>query len=307
MEINESWLIRWRHAAASSAGWLLVFVSLFALLFSKQVPPSSQEQAATVAKIPRFSFANSVGMGLVEIPAGKFFMGIGQFKAGTQLGEARQRTQVTISKSFYLSVTEVTQKQYAQVMGGNPSFFSYKEKTENHPVDSVAWFDAMKFCETLGKKEGRTYRLPTSAEWEYAYRAGTRTRYFWGDDDSPIVDYGWIEPQSGKRKLGFPRFGTIPVQQLAPNPWGLYDLVGNVQEWVQDWENYDPAWSAAMPKVDPQGPPAGLAKIVRGGAFNDPVERGSATQGNAYIPDAELDRNGFRVVCEKDANPQTNR
>lgn len=139
---------------------------------------------------------------------------------------------VKIEKAYYLGNYEVTQKQWREVMGINPSNF----KGDNLPVENVSWNDAQDFVKKLNEKEGTDkYRLPSEAEWEYAARAWTTTRYSFGNDDSDLGDYAWYNYNSGRK--------THPVGQKQPNPWGLYDMHGNVWEWVQDeWHSdYDGA------------------------------------------------------------------
>ena len=169
---------------------------------------------------------NSIGMKLRLIPAGEFMMG----SPGTESDRSNNETQhrVSITKPFYLGVTEVTQEQYQKVMGTNPSQF----KGPQNPVERVSWAEAVEFCGKLSampaeKTAGHVYRLPTEAEWEYACRSGTTTAYGFGDDASRLGDYGWFRSNSDS--------GTHPVGEKKPNAWGLYDMHGGVYEWCQDW------------------------------------------------------------------------
>jgi formylglycine-generating enzyme required for sulfatase activity len=199
------------------------------------------EDAATGPPPPLKEITNSIGMKLVLIPKGTFTMGSPENEAGRIEDEGEH--QVTISRDYYLGVYEVTQEQYEQVMGTNPSYFQGDHVAErdpktgvvkeidssNHPVEQVSWEDAVEFCERLSelpeeKAAGRVYRLPTEAEWEYACRAGTNTKYSFGDDEGQLGDYAWFEANSG---------GTHPVGQKQPNAWGLYDTHGNVFEWCE--------------------------------------------------------------------------
>ena len=130
---------------------------------------------------------------------------------------------VTIKNSFYLGKSSVTQKQWKKIMGKNPSHF----KGEDRPVEMVSWKEVQKFVTKLNEKEGTDkYRLPSEAEWEYACRAGTQTRYYFGDDESKLNEYAWYAENSGSQ--------THSIGQKKPNSWGLYDMHGNVWEWVQD-------------------------------------------------------------------------
>ncbi len=157
---------------------------------------------------------------------------------------------VHIREPFWLSKTEVTQKQYRQVMGRNPSFF----KGDNNPVEKVSWNDAVKFCKKLTQREhasGRLpseyeYTLPSEAQWEYACRAGTKTKYYWGNDFgeghcNAENDVGSSEDKQVayfKRK-GWSTDSTMTVGKFAPNQWGVYDMSGNVWEWCMDnWRDF---------------------------------------------------------------------
>jgi formylglycine-generating enzyme required for sulfatase activity len=188
------------------------------------VEPSSSDIAgveATAAQTPQ-TVINSIGMEFVLIPAGEFDMGSPSSEKDRYSNEGPVH-HVTISKGFYLSKYEVTQKQWCEVMGSNPSHF----EGDNRPVETVSWNDIQEFIKKLNEMEGTNkYRLPSEAEWEYAARAGTTTSYSFGNDDSDLGDYAWYESNSGSK--------THPVGQKQPNPWGLYDMHGNVWEWVQD-------------------------------------------------------------------------
>ena len=171
--------------------------------------------------------------------------------------------QVTLTEGFYLGKYEVTQEQYEKVMGKNPSKFKGKEL----PVEMVSWNDAMEFCKRLTgleKKEGRVregwnYVLPTEAQWEYACRAGTTTVYSWGNEiNLKMANYN--ESKIGQTsKIGF----------YQSNPWGLFDMHGNVWEWVLDWKANYPEGEVS----DPEGPASGSHRVKRGGSwvFNDRI------------------------------------
>jgi formylglycine-generating enzyme required for sulfatase activity len=179
--------------------------------------PSSQAQPApAVNPLPSNPqqgtvWENSISMKLVWIAPG-------EFKMGSNDGEDFEKPlhTVKITKGFYMGAFEVTQGQYQQVMGTNPSYF----KGANLPVEQVSWDDAVEFCKKLSQKEGKTYRLPTEAEWEYACRAGTTTKFSFGDDESQLGEYAWYGKNSGMK--------THPVGKKKPNAWGLFDMHGNV-------------------------------------------------------------------------------
>lgn len=168
---------------------------------------------------------NSAGMSFKDLPAGKFTMGSAALEAGREDNEAQ--LSVTLSEAFSIGVTEVTQSQYEQVVGRNPSRF----KGANNPVENVSWDDAIEFCRLLSalpaeQAAGRKYRLPTEAEWEYACRAGTTTAYSFGDDVSQLGKFAWFGGNSGKT--------THVVGTKLSNPWGLFDMHGNAWEWCGD-------------------------------------------------------------------------
>jgi formylglycine-generating enzyme required for sulfatase activity len=226
---------------------------------------------------------NSVGMKLTLIPAGEFMMGSPDSDKDAYPDEKPQH-RVRITRPFYLGVYPVTQAEYERVMGGNPSYFT---GDANRPVEQVSWDDAVEFCRKLSEKEGRTYRLPTEAEWEYACRAGSTTRYCSGDDEVSLGEYAWYEDNSG------PGVGTHPVGEKRPNAWGLYDMHGNVWQWCADW--CGKVYYAGSPTDDPAGPAWGPARMDRGGAwYLDPECCRSAVRGGhvAGIHNSNL---GFRV------------
>src|SRR5262249_15422458 len=152
----------------------------------------------------------------------------------------------------------------------NPGF----EQTDDHPVVEVSWNDAAQFCDWARKKTGKAIRLPTEAEWEYACRAGGRTRYFFGDNEEELAQYANVADASFRQLTG-KNWGiraddgyafTAPVGTFKPNGFGLYDMHGNVLQWCQDW--YDKDYYTKSPKKDPQGPSSGENRVGRGGAWN---------------------------------------
>jgi formylglycine-generating enzyme required for sulfatase activity len=175
----------------------------------------------------------------------------------------------------------VTQGQYQAVTGENPSGF---KGSDDLPVEQVSWDDAVAFCKALSTKEGRTYRLPSEAEWEYACRAGSDSRYCFGYDTTQLGLYAWYDSNSDSK--------THPVGQKRPNAFGLFDMHGNVWEWCADW--YSAYYYEASPAVDPVGPSGAWARVRRGGCWgSDPRFCRSANRYRA-APEDRLGVLGFR-------------
>lgn len=223
------------------------------------------------------TYTNSIGMKFTLIPAGSFNRSVPE----TRNVFDEKTVTVTISKPFYLGIYEVTQEQWHTVMGNNPAKF----KGRHNPVEQVSWDDAQTFIQRLNQKEGHNrYRLPTEAEWEHAARAGTKTEYFFGNSEQELGQYAWYTANSGDK--------PHPVGQKKSNPWGLYDIYGNVWEWVQDW--YDDYPASNM--TDPKGPSSGSERVFRGGSWYDSA--GVCRSADRYYnaPDFQTDCFGFRLV-----------
>ena len=187
-----------------------------------------------------------------------------------------------IIKAFYMGVTEVTQLQYQFVTGKNPSTF----KGPQNPVEQMSWDDATAFCAVLSKKTGRAVRLPSEAQWEYACRAGTKTRFSFGGDDKDLDAHGWYKANSGGK--------THPVAQKKPNAWGLYDMHGNVWEWCCD--GYDEKFYANVKNVDPENTIEREGRIFRGGAVDNIPQDCRAAHRFSRSSDFRGSNVGFRVV-----------
>jgi formylglycine-generating enzyme required for sulfatase activity len=248
---------------------------------SPETPNGSDEPSAEAD----VSIENSIGMRFVPIPAGTFTMG----DANGDNNETPH--QVTLTKGFDLGVYEVTQEQYEKVMGKNPSKFKGKQK---NPVEMVSWNDAVEFCRKLSdlpgeKSTGYVYRLPTEAEWEYACRAGTKTKYSFGDSESELGVYAWYVKNSGRT--------THPVGGKKPNAWGLYDMRGNVWEWCQDVYDSKAYESRSGITQNPLSTSGSEYRVLRGGSwsyFSCWYARSAFRF--RLTPDGRYDNFGFRVV-----------
>jgi formylglycine-generating enzyme required for sulfatase activity len=315
--------------------------------------------AVPVKESEQNQFTNLLGMKLVLIPAGEFQMGADEDVSETLtafpyaprnwlVGET-PRHLVRITKPFYMCAHETTLHDFlafyhaakykleaerdGKASWGYNSEFRFVEsrsfrpwapgweQTQDHPVNYVTWNDANAFCKWLSEKEGKKYRLPTEAEWEYACRAGSTTRFHSGDDPEDLVRYGNVADQDMKgrsqrssiavfkdgkktsttipfpyvsRRDGYPY--TAPFGMFGANAYGLYDMHGNVSEWCQDW--YDDKYYAESPVDDPKGPSKGSMRVLRGGGFNiTPVNNRSAQRSYELPSNRHFDV-GFRVVCE---------
>ena len=231
---------------------------------------------------------------MVFIPANTFIMGSPTNDLDSSSGE-RPQTAVTLTRGYWIGKYEVTQAEYLSVMGNNPSNFP---EDLSRAVSSVSWFDATNYCGKLTERElaagrippGSCYRLPTEAEWECAARAGTTTQFSYGGDPNyeNTTNFAWF------LDLGHPDLTVHPVGQKLPNPWGLYDMHGNVWEWCQD--NYGPLPGGVQ--TDPTGPASTLLrdKVMRGGAYDYPNSSCRSASRLFFFPlfpDSDL---GFRVV-----------
>jgi formylglycine-generating enzyme required for sulfatase activity len=230
-----------------------------------------------------FNTIESIYENMVEIPDGKFEMGCSLGDVFCYLDWEYPQHEVEIS-SFKMSAFEVTQGQWTAVMGENPSNFD--SCGERCPVEYVSWNDIQDFIEELNRQTGKQYRLPTEAEWEYAARAGTKTKYYCGDDVSCLDGIAWYVDNSGST--------THPVGLKKRNDFRLYDMTGNVFEWVQDWLDKD--YYNKSPVKDPQGPESGSTRVLRGGSWSDSHVRCRSSDRPYGHPDARQDNFGFRLA-----------
>lgn len=253
-----------------------IIFPLFLVLTFLCSPAMSETEAEKVFTSP------TLGAKFVLLPAGTFTMGSPSSQSGRYGNEAQH--QASISRSFYMQTTVVTQEQWKRVMGDNPSGFS--SCGDDCPVEEVSWNDVQDFINKLNNMEGTDkYRLPTEAEWEYAARSGGKQEDYAGTaSESNLGDYAWYRANSGGK--------THPVGQKKPNDLGLYDMSGNVWEWVQDWyANYP-----SSPIPDTAGHSSNSYRVNRGGSWiNFPRRCRTAVRDYNY-PDFKYFDLGFRLA-----------
>jgi formylglycine-generating enzyme required for sulfatase activity len=282
---------RWALVGTALAAVMITALLTLPRFLSVQRPPPPPEPSRKPE--PERFITNSIGMKLALIPAGKFMMGSPDSEPGRHPDEGPQHP-VTISRPFYMGIHEVTQAQYQRIMGKNPAAFQASNgHGPQHPVECVSWSDAVQFCQKLSelaaeRKAGRSYRLPTEAEWEYACRAGTTTAYAFGDP-ARMDASAWHKGNSGGH--------SHEVGERPPNAWGLFDMTGNVWEWCAD---YKEPYADSKPRVDPRGPDTGTMRIFRGGCWmsTPPMLRAAHRELFGCGPNSAQSNIGFRVVCD---------
>ena len=305
---------------------LLVWLALSGQPVVKLVWPEQPEAAPAIPSPPLPKPAQTdEPLSMVELPGGEFWMGSPESEPGRYDDELRHRVKV---RAFAIGKYPVTQKQYQELMGENPSLHQEKpakgERSEDRAVECVSWFDAVRFCNRLSEKNGRRpcyritepevgsdaqpqvewdrdadgYRLPTEAEWEYACRAGTETAYSFGDEEAKLGEYAWFNGNSNDQ--------THMVGQKKPNGWELHDLHGNVWEWCWDWyDTYKVTKDndKIVTLSDPIGPLTGDRRVVRGGSF-DNLPRVLRSAGRVRdVPVFRIGVLGFRCVRDSGRQP----
>jgi len=250
--------------------WLLLSIALTVgctgTVVAQQVeaqpgsPAKQQSPEVATGGQPK-EVVNSIGMKLLLIPAGAFTMG----SPASEIGRYDEETQhqVTLTKPFYMGRTEVTQGQWKKVMGTTLWKDNlFVEEGDDYPAVYVSWDDAVEFCKKLSAMEGKVYRLPTEAEWEYACRGGTKTAFSFGNDEAELSKYAWWGGIVGNGNAKDEKYAHRVAQKLA-NPFGLCDMHGNVWEWCSDWYDAYPS----TPLTDPRGPSSGSSRVLRGGSW----------------------------------------
>lgn len=268
-----------------------------------RVDPEQDHRIVDTSKLAS-EYRNSIGMRLMLIPAGEFVMGSPLAEVGRVADEQPHR--VVITRPFYMGACDVTIGQFQQFVestsyvadGGNDWKSAPSTLSDDFPVGNVSWNDAVAFCDWLSKKESSRYRLPTEAEWEYACRAGTKTTRFCGDDLRVVPQYAWCHEDSQNV--------VHPVGRLKPNPWGLYDMLGNVWQWTTDFYSAD--YYLTSPVEDPPGPSTGTNRVMRGGTFAIAAKELRAAWRHGFH-DASWHRRhvGFRVVLTEPPVTATSR
>ena len=261
----------------------------------------SKEQLAEAKKLGvPVAFANALGVKFVLVPAGEFMMGSGDNEVGRYKEEGPQR-KVKIPKAFYMSIHQTTQGQWKAAMGTTP----WKGKraardNPDHAVNHVCWNDAVAFCAKLSAKDGGSYSLPTEAQWEYACRAGSTTRYCYGDDigEKNLGDYAWYHETAMAK--GDQRY-VHKVGAKKPNAWGIHDMHGNVWEFCMDvaHKNFEgaPADGSAWLKGGTSKEGELPSRVLRGGGWRSTHRRVRTASRYAYPPALPSYYVGFRITC----------
>jgi formylglycine-generating enzyme required for sulfatase activity len=275
-----------RRLTLSSYGTLAALAAFVVVAAAAPVGAQATKQAAIEAKhAPKevsVDLANGIKLELLLIPAGEFMMGSPESETSRLVMDKPQH-RVRITKPFFLGKFPVTQQQWESVMGHNPSLL----KSPKHPVVNVSWYDCEGFFKKLNVKVGgATFQLPTEAQWEYACRAGTKTRFPFGNDESKLGDYAWY----GHNADGV----THPVGGKKPNAWGLYDMHGNASQWCADW--YDESYYAKSITNDPPGAATGFHRCIRGGDISRVASLCRSSTRNAGQPALREEFLGVRVA-----------
>jgi len=221
-------------------------------------------------EIRRIRIGDNLSINLAWIPPGRFMMG------------DKPSHRVVLTRGFWMATYPTTQAIWRSVIGSNPSYF----KGNDHPMETISWDDCRVFCEELSRRTGHSIRLPTEAEWEYACRAGTGTTYHNGNDESALRKVAWYSGNSGAK--------TQAVGSLPSNAWGLFDMLGNVAEWCDDYYGAYPVHEV----TDPTGPPNGTTRVMRGGAWYGSADDCRCACRDWSSPSDRNDGVGFRIVID---------
>ena len=253
-------------------------------------PSVGSEKTLSAQKEKTLTLPGGAKMEMIYVGPGSFMMGSPESEDGRDNDETQHR--VTLTKGFWLGKYEVTQSQWQSVMGDNPSNF----KSPDRPVERVSWEDCQQFIQKVNasakQQLGGGARLPTEAEWEYACRAGTTTAYYWGNAlNGDKANYDGNNPCGTTAKGQF-KGETTSVGSYGANPWGFFDMHGNVYEWCQDWYG-----SYNVDATDPQGPASGGYRVLRGGGWNSNARYCRSAGRDRGDPGFRYDISGFRLCC----------
>ena len=286
---NSTYIIQYSTNLADASGWQTL--TLITLSSNKAIVPSTVPITTGIRFYRALLASMTPPANMVLIQPGTFVMGSPSTEEDRFNDEGPQTT-VTLTRPFFIGTHLVTQGEYLSVRGVNPSFFT---ANTNLPVEQVSWTDASNYCSLLTEREltaghiqpGWKFRLPTEAEWEYVCRAGTTNRFYFGDDltYSLLPNYAWFTDNSSSQ--------THPVGQKPANPWGLYDMIGNVWQWCDDWYAAYPGGSLTDPH--PTDSTLGI-RVLRGGSWNDDARACRSAYRSADLPDSGFNFYGFRVV-----------
>ena len=254
-----------------------------------------REGVAEILGLPKelqLDLGGGVKMKVALIPPGRFMMGSPDEESGRSSAEGPVHA-VTISRPFYIGVTEITQAQWKAVTSTDHWKGLANVKIDDaYVAPYVSWGTATLFCEAASKKTGRTVRLPTEAEWEYSCRAGTATRFYFGDDEKKLGDCAWYDENTDWKGNKY----AHPPAQKKPNAWGLYDMCGNVWEWCSDW--YDEAYYGKSSDKDPTGPKGARFRVLRGGSWYYRPQYCRSAHRESSLPLKRDYDMGLRVVVE---------
>ena len=244
-------------------------------------PVTSTPQPATSSNASsQVITANGVSFKMIRVEGGTFTMGATSEQRSDAYKDEKPAHQVTLS-SYSIGETEVTQALWQAVMGSNPSFFF---KGSDRPVEQVSWDDCQKFISKLNALTGKTFRLPTEAEWEYAARGGKKSQGYKYSGSNSLAGVAWYGNNSGNE--------THPVKTKSPNELGLYDMSGNVWEWCQDWYG---SYSSTS-QTNPTGPSSGSSRVLRGGGWGNGAGDCRVSIRSCRTPDFRRYDLGFRLV-----------
>lgn len=245
-------------------------------------PPLESQTSPVIVMLP-----GDVELKFCRIPAGSFLMGSPETEEGRQPDEGPQR-RVTISKPFLMGMFEITHAQWEAVTGKIRNYAGFDGSNYDAPMQATSWNECKTFVGKINQLGIGRFRLPMEAEWEYACRAGTTSRFYWGEDPdlTEIDEYAWYDENADGE--------AHDAGRKKPNPWGLYDMAGNVYEWCEDWH----APYAPEGETDPRGPATGTARVFRGGEWFNPAENCRSAFRGRFGPDEWLYFGGLRLVME---------